>query len=172
MKNLASFLFLYFCLLLPKVWTQAHHPKPQSSSDFLKGWLEEKSLEPHFQRIAPEFLPYVQRYEAAKNAPIADHIIIIFAEGFLLDVIEEKLGAASCNLDHSVITIHPNEWEMFSDFHKEMTIAHELGHCDLHKVHTITFGHGPQESIMTILPVTTLEFADRDELYKKLFSPI
>ena len=139
-------------------------------SELIEQALQAKAQDPSFQQIAPEFIPYVQRYEEVKGAPIADHIVMMFAEGLLLDRLTE-LTAGLCNLIHRVILIHPDDWAKLSEFHKEMIIAHELGHCDLNRItHVVTFGPGSRKSIMTFLPVTTLDPADRDELYRELFS--
>ena len=102
-----------------------------------------------FDRIAqletdPEFLPYIEEYNALKiqqlGQPIHPDIKIAFSRSTLryLDYPYFDM-TAFCEKFTRTVFIDHGSWNYHPEVFRELLIFHELGHCDLNRVHTNDF---------------------------------
>ena len=129
----------YFMDIFPKefVATPAFSRKLKQTFKQFEAFLQRQKKE---RSTHPLFLPYLEDYEKLKGRPLDYPIKIFFIEDKPDSV--PNSAVAQCNFitRNIYIFLSPEEW-MESDFYDEDSkryyIFHELGHCDLNRIHSI-----------------------------------
>lgn len=108
--------------------------------------------------VDPTFEPYVQEFiaEAAKRGQTID-----FSDsGLIVEFSEVQLAGANgrCYLGRHHIEIDKSRWFSFSEDVRGFLLFHELGHCELDRLHrNDKFGNDAWKSIMRGSPLEGLE---------------
>lgn len=89
--------------------------------------------EPRFDRVDPQFAPYVAEFNKACGVPVGITIPMGFAKlgNAAGECIEWRVGTR----DYEEIAIDPRSWEQMNEAQRWMLVAHELGHCLLNRNH-------------------------------------
>ncbi len=119
------------------------------------------------REIHPLVKPHIQIYEYYKGEPISQDLRFGFMPYWIASKI--RIGG-TCLIPYSffpkIILLNPIYWERYGHTDRESVVAHELGHCLLHRPHTTT----DTLSFMSKPRPYFYKDEDREELYKELFS--
>lgn len=123
-----------------------------------------------------EFAPYVASFEQAAasqgvTAPVSE-IEMVFTEE-TLQAPDAKTGSILAICEHKEverIKVNRAKWEKLDEDRKEALVAHEIGHCGLHRSHDDSEEDGQPVSLMHSKLIGSEQYKKhRDEYMKELF---
>jgi hypothetical protein len=94
------------------------------------------------QKIDPAFSSYAEQFEQTYNLNIRSSIIFKKMDKGFAGFCEKRSDG------YKEITINPYWWNLYSEEQKQITLWHELGHCELDLGHDPGYTAGCPHSLM------------------------